>query len=130
MTERFKELLLKLGLSPSEFADRIGVQRSSISHIVSGRNKPSIDFLEKILAEFPDIDLKWLISGRVTSSEASIKDTEPVVNELIKSFIPEAGPMEKEKPPAPQDEEPVVQIIFVYKNNTFRILDRERNSSN
>jgi predicted XRE-type DNA-binding protein len=43
-------------LSPAEFAEEIGVQRSSISHIISGRNKPSLDFITKIKSKFPDIE--------------------------------------------------------------------------
>lgn len=50
-------------LSASLFADKIGVQRSSISHILSGRNKPSLDFILKITTEFEDVDLQWLING-------------------------------------------------------------------
>ena len=123
MTERFKLLLQQLGLSPSEFADRIGVQRSSISHIISGRNKPSIDFLEKIINIFPDTDLKWLISGNVTSYEASGKKSEPVASENIKTFIQDIVSQSKEKPPQPAEKETVAQIIIVYKNNTFRILN-------
>ena len=67
MIDRFKLLLEQLQLSPSEFADKIGMQRSSVSHVLSGRNKPSIDFLEKILNVFPDIDTTWLITGRISS---------------------------------------------------------------
>ena len=123
MTERFKILLQQLGLTSSEFADRIGVQRSSISHIISGRNKPSIDFLEKIITIFPDTDLKWLITGKVTSSEDSGKKSEPVASEIIKSYIPEVVTDSDKKPPPPSEKETVAQIIIVYKNNTFRILN-------
>jgi transcriptional regulator with XRE-family HTH domain len=85
MTDRFKVLLDQLNLSPSEFADRIGVQRSSISHVLSGRNKPSIDFLEKILNVFPDIDTTWLITGRNTSLKTSKKEDYLAMNEGIQS---------------------------------------------
>lgn len=50
--------------TPVRFAEQIGVQRSSISHILSGRNKPSYDFLLKIAGKYPEIDLNWLISGK------------------------------------------------------------------
>lgn len=52
------------GLSPAKFADEIGVQRSSISHIISGRNKPSYDFLIKILNRFKGINAEWLLTGK------------------------------------------------------------------
>ena len=63
MTERIKEILMQYNLSPSAFADKINVQRSSISHILSERNKPSLDLIQKILDTFPEIDLNWLIKG-------------------------------------------------------------------
>lgn len=51
-------------LNASSFADRIGVQRSSISHILSERNKPSLDFVMKVLHEFPEVELYWLLNGK------------------------------------------------------------------
>lgn len=53
-------------LSASSFADKIHVQRSSISHILSGRNKPSLDFVLKTTAAFKDIDMEWLLNGKGT----------------------------------------------------------------
>ncbi len=51
-------------LTPSKFADTIGVQRSSVSHILSGRNKPSFDFLQKTLKAFPGLSAEWLMLGK------------------------------------------------------------------
>jgi transcriptional regulator with XRE-family HTH domain len=50
-------------LKSSAFADKIGVNRATISHILSGRNKPSIDFLEKLLYVYPEVNANWLITG-------------------------------------------------------------------
>src|SRR5688572_30899687 len=50
--------------SASSFAEKIGVQRSSISHILSGRNKPSLDFVLKVLSSFPEVELYWLLNGK------------------------------------------------------------------
>lgn len=50
-------------LSASSFADKIGVQRSSLSHLLSGRNKPSLDFVMKIVEVFPEVDLYWVLNG-------------------------------------------------------------------
>jgi len=62
-TTRIKKVMDHHELTASLFADKIGVQRSSISHILSGRNKPSLDFILKITTEFKDVDLQWLIHG-------------------------------------------------------------------
>ncbi|TYB76751.1 helix-turn-helix domain-containing protein [Bizionia gelidisalsuginis] len=50
--------------SASSFAEKIGVQRSTISHILSGRNKPSLEFVLKVLAHFPEVELYWLMNGK------------------------------------------------------------------
>jgi len=61
--DRIKQLIASKTLTPAKFADIIGVQRSGISHILSGRNKPSLDVLNKILVSFPDVSGDWLITG-------------------------------------------------------------------
>ncbi|MBT3546587.1 MAG: helix-turn-helix transcriptional regulator [Flavobacterium sp.] len=63
-TIRLKKILDHYDLSASLFADKIGVQRSSISHILSERNKPSLDFILKITNTFTDVDIYWLLNGR------------------------------------------------------------------
>ena len=61
---RLKKVLEYHQLTASLFADKIKVQRSSISHILSGRNKPSLDFVLKVTNAFPDVDIYWLLNGK------------------------------------------------------------------
>ena len=63
MKERLLQLLDLEHLTPSKFADLIGVQRSSVSHLLSDRNKPSFDFLQKTLKTFPGLKAEWLMLG-------------------------------------------------------------------
>lgn len=63
LIERFRYLMKLNQLTASAFADEIGVQRSSVSHILSGRNKPSLEFIQKVIQRFPKVDAGWLISG-------------------------------------------------------------------
>ena len=63
-TKRLQKVIDYYGESASSFAEKIGVQRSSISHILSGRNKPSLDFVLKVLSSFPEIELYWLMNGK------------------------------------------------------------------
>ena len=63
MIDRVKKLLEMEQLSPSQFADEINLQRSSLSHVLSGRNKPSLDFVMKVKQRFSGINLEWLIFG-------------------------------------------------------------------
>jgi transcriptional regulator with XRE-family HTH domain len=85
MKDRLLQLLNKLGLSATKFADELNVQRSGISHILSGRNQPSYDFLVKILTRFPQIDSEWLILGK-----NSMFKLQPENNNLIRSDPPAA----------------------------------------
>ena len=64
ISERFRIILKKKGITASEFSKIIDVQRSSISHILNGRNKPSLEIVTKICKEFPEIDVEWLIFGK------------------------------------------------------------------
>lgn len=63
ITDRFTKVIEYSQFTPAEFAEEIGVQRSSISHILSGRNKPSLDFITKIKSKFPELQWDWLING-------------------------------------------------------------------
>ena len=63
-TNRLERLLAHYEMSASSFADAIGVQRSSISHLLSGRNRPSLDFVMKVIARFPEVNLYWLLNGK------------------------------------------------------------------
>ena len=63
-TNRLKKILNYHQLTASLFADKIGVQRSSISHILSGRNKPSLDFILKVTNTFTDVDIYWLLNWK------------------------------------------------------------------
>ncbi len=80
--ERIEILLHFKNLSPSQFAEQIGVQRSSISHILSGRNKPSLDFIKKIVEHYPEISYDWLIDGSGTlnkkKSASNVDEEDPV----------------------------------------------------
>lgn len=63
INDRIKQVILKENLTASLFADKIGVLRSSLSHILAGRNKPGADFIEKLLQHMPYINANWLFTG-------------------------------------------------------------------
>ncbi len=64
MKDRIQKIILNEGLTPSRLADVMRVQRSSVSHILAGRNKPSMDFLTKLIESFPSINGHWLLTGQ------------------------------------------------------------------
>ena len=73
MLERIKIWMNKINISQTNLAENIGVNKATISHIMSGRNKPSIDFFIKLKEYYTDLDLNWIISGQKTSYSRSSK---------------------------------------------------------
>lgn len=65
-SERLQTVMEYYDISAAAFADAIEVGRSSISHILSGRNKPSLDFVLKIVQAYPEVELYWLLNGKGT----------------------------------------------------------------
>lgn len=70
--KRLEIILDYYSLNASSFADKIGVQRSSMSHLLSGRNKPSLDFILKIMEVFPEVDLYWFLNGKGTFPKSEV----------------------------------------------------------
>ena len=61
---RLKKIISHNELSASNFAEKLGVQRATISHLLSGRNKPSLDFVMKVTDVYEDVNLYWLLHGK------------------------------------------------------------------
>ncbi len=73
-TNRLNRIMEFYDLSAASFADKIDVGRSSISHLLSGRNKPSLDFVMKIIKAFPEVELYWLLNGKGTFPKSKVRD--------------------------------------------------------
>ncbi len=140
--KRLEFVLEYYGLNASAFADKIGVQRSSMSHLLSGRNKPSLDFVMKILEVFPDVDLYWILIGRGTfpkgNNEEAIeiqKSSSPILsnqnmgNDLFS--VMEINSEEEEKRETKKspflnnenfslEDDQIEKIVLFYKNGTFK----------
>lgn len=82
-TNRLQKLLEYYDLSASSFASKIGVQRSSISHVLSGRNKPSLDFVMKLLHTFDDVSIEWLVDGKGTFPKSNTTPTPIKTNNIL-----------------------------------------------
>ena len=67
IADRIKKIMIERKMTASDLSKKINVQKSSISHILNGRNKPSLDFIVKLCNSFNDINLDWLIKGKITS---------------------------------------------------------------
>lgn len=89
ISDRIKKVIDHYGYSPSEFADTIDVPRSSISHITSGRNKASLDFIIKIKNRFPEIQWDWLIDGQGDMTKSNTPEPEEIYNPAQENDISE-----------------------------------------
>lgn len=131
MVERIRNLINSKNLNAAQFADQIGVQRSSISHVLSGRNKPSLEFIQKILKTFPDINAEWLISGhgeidQKPSSKASLFDDTTKVEQIddtIGKMRPESMQTNIKTKNVDKDlstsDKSIERVIIFYKNGKF-----------
>jgi transcriptional regulator with XRE-family HTH domain len=147
MKEQIEEILTNYQLTSAQFADLIGVQRSSISHILSGRNKPSFDFIQKILLKYPHINADWLITGRGDilnppisnkSSENSVIEQnlfaqppkidainhkkEPIISNSIDHKIIEKSMQKGTTNNEVTNVNSIKSIVLIYNDNSFEIL--------
>lgn len=93
MNNRIALILKAKNISPTVLADDLGVQRSGISHILNGRNKPSLEFIQKLIKLYPDISIQWILFG-----EGPMMNPYPLLNaDVIKSVQPTSVNSEKPK---------------------------------
>jgi len=109
-TNRLKKILENHQLTASLFADKIGVQRSSISHILSGRNKPSLDFVLKVTKAFSDVDIYWLLNGKgqYPSAVDNHSSSSPLINSSLVSEKTPTTPLKR-----------MEKIVVFYTDGTF-----------
>ena len=134
MKDRIAHIIRAKNLTAAEFALRLGIQPSNISHLLSGRNNPSLDFVKKLKETFPEYSLEWIIFGRgpITVSEpfAPVTPIEPVSPDTLHENSEESvdekplfeQPKVEETPIGLTQPSPIAtlkQIILVYSDNTF-----------
>lgn len=105
---RIGQILTHYELSAAAFADSIQVQRSSISHLLKGRNKPSLEFVTKVVRTYPEVDLYWLLFGEgnfpkgIWVEKSKVDTTTPIF-----------------KTPKPAAERKIEKIVLCYTDGTF-----------
>ena len=93
MVERIRTLLETRQLTPTQFADIIGIARPIVSHILSGRNKPSLEVVQRILAAMPDLSMPWLLNGSGSMWAAESAPVKPLLAPQVLP-VPEAAPQQ------------------------------------
>lgn len=122
--KRLEKVIEFYGESASSFAEKIGVQRSSISHILSGRNKPSLDFVLKVLSSFPEVELYWLMNGKGEFPNHGEVATAP-----SETINPETAPEKKSIAPdalgvIPKNNKAIKRIVIFYEDGTFENFEQ------
>lgn len=109
--DRLKTVMNFYSLTATALADSIEVQRSSISHLLSGRNKPSLDFVLKILQKYPSVELYWLLNGKGHfPKKEDMLDAPPIIYGDNKLTSNNNSTTKQE----------IEKIVVFYKNGTFQ----------
>lgn len=133
--DRLAHILRAKNLSASQFAELMEIQPSNVSHLLNGRNNPSLDFLIKLKELFPEYSFDWIIMGKkpitineptpLPSDENQIKFEENVEDEESKEVIQEIDPMEiDENTNFVRRNGKIEKMILVYADKTFEILEK------
>lgn len=122
-TKRLKEIFEYYDLSASSFADQIDVGRASISHILSGRNKPSLDFVMKVVSSFKEVELYWLLNGKgqfpSSKDNRNGNSTKEELVDDIKPDEPKTAESLLNPNQASQPKKEIQKVIICYTDGSF-----------
>ncbi len=122
MKERIKRFMDYKKISASDLADKIGVQRSNVSHVLNGRNKPASQFIEKMLLSFPDLDANWLLTGLGTMTKGTAV-SQPLLQPADAPSVAVKGKMnpvtETVLNPSSRKAGEIERIVIFYSDRTF-----------
>ena len=131
MKDRIKQYMDYKSISAGELSSRLDVQRSNISHILNGRNKPGASFIEKLLISFPDLNARWLLTGTgdmiedIVANDADVVSAQggvtvantEVKEQLRKSSITQLAKSDSNKP--------IDKIVLLFSDGTFTDFNRK-----
>lgn len=136
LPERIAAIIKVNQHTAASFADALGIQRSNISHILNGRNKPSLDLLEKILNHFPRVDAAWLITGKAPAKPIEAEEPSQFVAKPLVQAKREAqqAAMESSAPNsgggADSGQDKVIErIVVFYTDRTFATYEPQQDQS-
>ncbi|QSS97021.1 helix-turn-helix domain-containing protein [Psychroflexus sp. ALD_RP9] len=124
-SKRIQRIMEVYDLNASSFAERIDVGRASISHILSGRNKPSLEFVMKVVKEFTDVELYWLLNGKgnfpsTSTQQEAEKDksstTTPSQSATVQNHESESSAFSNQ---VANKDQMIKKVIICYNDGTF-----------
>ena len=115
MRDRIKQIIEREGMSQSQFADYIGVNRPTLSHVIAGRNNPSIEIMMKIHQRFPKINILWLLDGIGDYETKTSADYSP--NSLVEEQHTDENLISSSQSPLDAEEDSGPSIPFSSPSN-------------
>lgn len=138
---RLQQVMDYYGLNAAAFADSLEIQRSGVSHLLSERNKPSLDFILKLIEKFPEVDMYWITQGKGSFPRKEDKELASAKKTQQPDLFSDIPEIEMQAPtPAPpsaaieeKQVEPkalplltnkrIKRIIFFYEDNRFEVFE-------
>ncbi len=128
--KRLKKILDYYGLSATVFSETIDFNRSTISHLLSGRNKPSLEFVMKVVQKFPEVELYWLLNGKGVFPAEENKTTSPTLQKPENTTPAESFPKKQKTPDLepfsseiPKIQADIERIVIFYKDGSFKTYE-------
>lgn len=129
--KRLEKILEFYQLSATAFAEEVDFNRSTISHLLSGRNKPSLEFVIKLLEKFPEVEMNWLLFGKGNFPNTlenkpetlSAKKPSPNKEKNLDSFSTENKSVKKRFTQSDEEERQVEKIVIFYDDGSFNIYE-------
>ena len=138
---RLQQVMDYYGLNAAAFADSLEIQRSGISHLLSERNKPSLDFILKLIEKFPEVDMYWITQGKGSFPRKEDKELANAKKTQQPDLFSDIAEIEMQAPtpappsvaikekqvetkalPLPTDKH-IKRIIFFYEDNRFEVFE-------
>ena len=121
MKDRIKEFIDSKDIQPGELAIMLEVQRSNISHILNGRNKPGASLIEKMLLVFPELNARWLLTGKgnMLITVDTVEQSSTVISDIKKDapeVLIEKNPTESKKI--------IEKVILLHSDGSFSAFDK------
>ena len=121
-SKRLQKILNFYGVTATSFSEKIAFNRSTISHLLSGRNKPSLEFVMKVLQAYPEVDLYWLLNGKGTFPTLSNKASLPIAQKdtLKTNKSTSAANTTETQMVIPPGSSAIERIVIFFKDGTFK----------
>lgn len=120
MNKRLQQFLAAENITQAKFAETIGVARAGVSHVLSGRNKPSFEFLDSMARNYPTLSLEWLISGRGKMyKDGRQAETTQILDSHEPELFSEAAQI-PETQTVESNDRSIVKVVLFYSDGTYQ----------